>query len=193
MAVKKKKTVDKFKKKKWFTLIAPKAFEKKPLGETPAEKSKTLIGRTVKKTVDEFTGQRKQRHITASFRIKEIRELNALTEIIGFEINHSYLRRMIRRRVSKIETVVTGTTKDSKTLRVKAVAVSARRIEKTKEKAIRKIMTDTLLVEIARKTQEQLLQEMIFGLTSIELMKKAKEVSRLKRLEITKARVMEGK
>jgi len=193
MAVKKKKTIDKFKKKKWFTLIAPKSFEKKPLGETPAEKSKILIGRTVKKTVDEFTGQRKQRHITASFRIKEIRELNALTEIIGFEINHSYLRRMIRRRISKIETVVTGTTKDNKTLRVKAVAVSARHIEQSKEKAIRKIMTDELLAEIARKTHEQLLQEMIFGLTSGELMNKAKSVSRLKRLEITKARIMEGK
>ncbi len=193
MAVKKKKTVDKFKKKKWFTLVAPKSFDKKPLGETPAEKSKILIGRIVKKTVDELTGQRKQRHITANFKVTEIRELNALTEIVGFEINNSYLRRMIRRRISKIETVVTGTTKDGKTLRVKAVAVSARHIEKTKEKSIRKIMTDELLSEIAKKTLEQLLQEMIFGLTSIELMKKAKEVSMLKRLEITKARVMEGK
>jgi len=188
-----KKTVDKFKKKKWFTLIAPKIFEGKTLGETPAEKSNLAIGRTINVSVDELTGQRKLRHITAKFKVIEVKELNALTELIGFEINNSYLRRMVRRRISKIETIVTATTKNGKKARVKAVAISSKRLEKTKEKEIRKIIRETILSEIPKKNFDVLAHEMIFGITSTEMLQKTKGIDKLRRLEITKARVLEGK
>lgn len=188
-----KKTVDKWKKKKWFELIAPKIFEGKTIGETPAEKPALVIGRTAQLSIGELTGQRKLRHIAARFRVKEVRESKAFTEIIGFEVNNSYLRRMIRRRMSKIESIVTGTTKDAKKLRVTAIAISSRRLEKRKEKEIRKVIKETIEGEIPQKNLEQLLQEMIFGLITSRIIKKAKGIDRLKRVEITKARVMEGK
>jgi len=188
-----KKTVDKFKKKKWYTLIAPKIFENKTMGETPAEKSSLVIGRTMKIPVDEITGQRKLRHITARFRVKEVKEANAFTETIGFETNRSYLRRMIRRRISKIEAFVTATTKDGKKARVTLVAISGRRMEREKEKKVRKIMVQSMLEEIPKKDFEQLVQEMIFGITGAKIFKSAKGTDSLRKLEITKARLMEGK
>ncbi len=188
-----KKTVDKFKKKKWLKLIAPKTFDLKEIGETPAEKTKNAVGRTVKVSIDEVTGQRKQRHITGKFRVKEVKELNAFTEITGFEINHSYLRRMIRRRMSKIQAIATATTKDGKRLRITAVAASSKKLEKRKERGIRKIINESIEKEISKKPFEQAMQELIFGITGQKLLKEAQAVSRLKKLEITKARLMEGK
>ena len=188
-----KKTVDKWKKKKWFELIAPKEFDSKSLGETPAEKSALVVGRTVLVPVDELTGNRKLRHIIGKFKVKEVKESRAFTEIMGFEINRSYLRRMIRRKASKIESVVTGTTKDGKKVRVKGTIISARNLEKRKEKEIRKILSDEIRNEIPKKNLEQLMHEMIFGILSAEIFKKADTVDRLKRVEIVKARLMEGK
>ena len=46
-AKKRKKTVDKWKKKKWFKIIAPKQFNEVVLGETPAEKETQVINRVV--------------------------------------------------------------------------------------------------------------------------------------------------
>ena len=45
-----RKTVDKWKKKKWYTITASKIFNKKPLGETPVEKPVNLASRTIKIT-----------------------------------------------------------------------------------------------------------------------------------------------
>lgn len=188
-----KKTVDKFKRKKWYSLLAPRTFENKLMGQTPAEKSGLVVGRIVKMSVDDIIGQRKLRHITAKFRVKEVKEGNAFTEIIGFEVNHSYLRRMIRRRISKIDAVVTATTKDGRKMRVTVVAISSRRVEKKKEKAVRKIINETLSSEIPKNNFDQLIQEMIFGVMSAKIIKNAKDIDRLRKLEIIKARLMEGK
>lgn len=193
MAVKAKKTVDKFKKKKWFSIIAPSVFEGRTVGESPAEKGSLMVGRTVKVSADEITGQRKLRHFAIKLRVKEVKELKAFTEISGFEVNHSYLRRMIRRRISKIVAVVTGTTKDGKRARITAIAISSRKLEKRKEKEIRKILTETISEEIPKKNFEALAQEMIFGITASKIFKKTKSINRIRKLEIIKARVMEGK
>ena len=188
-----KKTVDKFKRKKWYSLLAPKTFENKPMGQTPAEKSGLVVGRIVKVSVDDITGQRKLRHITAKFRVKEVKGESAFTEIIGFEVNHSYLRRMIRRRISKIDAFVTATTKDGRKVRATVVAISSRKMEKKKEKAVRKIINETLSSEIPKNNFDQLIQEMIFGVMSAKIIKNAKDIDRLRKLEIIKARLMEGK
>ncbi|MEM0359849.1 MAG: 30S ribosomal protein S3ae [Candidatus Diapherotrites archaeon] len=187
------KTVDKWKKKKWFELIAPKIFENKNIGETPAEKSRQVIGRTAWATVDELTGQRKLRHIAVKFKVREVKESKAFTEAIGFEVNQSYLRRMIRRRITKIEAIVTGTTKDGKKTRVSAIAISGRKLEKKKEKAIRKAMTEIIAGDIQKKDFDQLLQELIFGITIAKITKKTSETDKLKKIEIAKARLLEGK
>ncbi|MCX6801612.1 MAG: hypothetical protein NT067_00715 [Candidatus Diapherotrites archaeon] len=187
------KTVDKWKKKKWFELVAPKIFENRVIGETPAEKGKAVVGRTVWVTVDELTGQRKLRHIAVQFKVTEVKESKAFTEAVGFEVNQSYIRRMIRRRITKIETVTTDTTKDGKKARVKVIAISSRKLEKRKEKEIRKGIIETVASDIQKKTFDQLVQELIFGITTAKIIKRTKDIDRLRKIEISKTRILEGK
>jgi len=59
---KKSKTTDKWKKKAWYTIIAPEEFERRELGETIAEKPETLIGRLI--TVQQENLQTSQRNST---------------------------------------------------------------------------------------------------------------------------------
>ena len=97
-----RKTVDKWKKKKWFTITASKIFNKKPLGETPVEKPVNLTGRTIKVTLDTLTGQRARRDVSVYFKTSDVQGQTITTKISKFEVSKGALSRTIRRRNSKV-------------------------------------------------------------------------------------------
>ena len=108
----KKRGADKWKKKTWHTIFAPKEFDRKEVGTTVAEKPQNLVGRTVWISARELSGDPKKSHITMFFRINEVKGNKAYSEAAGHEIKESYLKKFIRRRNSKIETVQFVKTKD---------------------------------------------------------------------------------
>jgi len=188
----KKKTMDKWKKKKWFEILAPKSFEERKIGETPAEKNSMLVGRTIRVSLDTLTGQRKQRSIKIKFRISSVQETKAFTETCGHEIDRSYIRRLSRRRQSKINTVVGVETKDRKNVAVTAMVLAVK-TEREKERKIRKLMEKIIAEDADKKEFEQLMQEFLFGVTAMKILKQAREIARIKRVEIIKTRLLEGK
>ena len=133
-----KRTVDKWKRKKWFKIFAPKDFDKKEIGETPAEKEKHVLGRTILVNLGILTGERQKRHITLTFKINDLKGQQAFTEIVKHEISGSYLNRMVRRKMSKIEAVQTVTTKDGKKIKIKTIALSQKKLNRKQETVIRK-------------------------------------------------------
>ncbi len=188
----KQKTMDKWKKKKWFEILAPKSFDEKKIGETPAEKNTLLIGRTVVMSLDNLTGQRKQRSIKVKFKIKSAQESKAFTEIVGHEIDHSYIRRLSRRRQSKIDLITKVKTKDRKNVAVTAVCL-AQKTERAKEKRIRKLMEKIIVEEAGKNEFGKLIQEFLFGVTTSKILKQAREIAKIKRIEIVKSKLLEGK
>ena len=187
---KKTPQIDKWKKKKWFKIHASPEFDKRVIGETPAEKTKQLEGRKINASLGELTNQRQKRHITVKFRVKEIAGQDTFTELIGHEINTSYIGRMVNRRNSKMETVQSIPTKEDEKIKIKAVTISARKLEKDQETAIRKIMVSRIEKEVRKKAVGQVLQEIIFGVLAAKVFKDAKKIAPLKRVEITKSEIV---
>jgi len=66
-----KKTTDKWKKKAWYTIVAPDEFESKEIGETIVEKPENLVGRTIIITGRELANQPKKQHVQLKFKIRE--------------------------------------------------------------------------------------------------------------------------
>lgn len=184
-----RRTTDKWKKKKWFTIVASKEFGNKVIGETPAEKVKILDGRVVKTNLGNLTNQRQKRHISVSFKIIKVEGSTANTVLIGHEIGPSYLGRMVRRRSSKIETVQTVITKDKQSVKVKTVAITARKSKKNQKTAIRKIMSTIIADSAKKKTCNQFAQELIFGIISSKIFNDIKKIVPIKRVEIVKSKI----
>ena|SRR3989344_6354696 len=182
-----KKAIDTWKKKKWFTILASREFSQKPIGETPAEKPRGILGRVVKVNLFDLTSQRQKRHITVFFRASDVQGTNVSTILAGHEIHPSHLARVIRRRSSKMEVVQNVVSSDGKNIRVKTVVVSARKIEGKKRTAIRNAIADIVKKNCSGKPADQLIQELIFGLVSANVFKKAKEIAPVKRAEIVKS------
>lgn len=180
-----RKTVDKWKKKKWFTVLASKIFDKRALGETPGEKPKNVMGRTFKTTMDVVTGQRTKRDYVLSFKVNDIQGQSASTVISSFEVNKGTLGRTVRRRNSKIALhenlpVVGGNARTS------VIVVTDRKATNAQKAGVQKIMKDQLMT-LAGKDFETLTQELLLGNFSNDLFKKAAKVCPVKKVIVAKA------
>ncbi len=186
-----RRTVDKWKKKKWFTIMASPAFDKKPLAETPAEKPRNLFNRTIRTTLDNVTGNRMKRDYIVYFKVSDIQGQNVVTKISKFEVVKAFLGRTVRRRNSKVGlveklSVVGGEGK------VNMVIVTERKATKSQETAIRDILHKEML-SLNGKDFEDICKELLLGNFVSELAKKASKICSVKRAIPVKAQFTEKK
>ena len=96
---------DRWKAKNWYNILAPPAFESVTIADTLADDPDNLINRVTGVSLQDLTNDFRKSHITLFFKINKVEESNAHTRFIGHTLTSDYLRRMIRRRRSKIEGV----------------------------------------------------------------------------------------
>lgn len=187
-----KATADKWKKKMWYAIYAPKEFDRKELGETVAVKPELLNGRTIAVGLRQLSNQIKKQHVTVYFRVNEVKGNKAYTEVVGHVIKDAFLKRFIRRRCSKIEAVQNFSTKDNMNGKVKTVVVTARKVTNKQKKAIRKITIELTEKFIKSAASDELVSKLIFGNLDTEIMNAAKKIAPIKRVEITRSRITKG-
>ncbi len=190
---KKGRTFDKWKKKQWYNLIAPNEFDKKLLGETVAEKPKNIVGRVITIDLGQLTGQRQKRHISVLFKVEKVEGNNASCQVVGHKISQGFLNRLVRRRMSKIETVQTVECADKRRLKVKSIALTVKKLGRKQRTIIRKKMSEGIEKAGQKKSFPQFSQEIVFGVIASKLFKQLIKIAPLKRVEIIKSRVLEGK
>jgi small subunit ribosomal protein S3Ae len=186
-----RKTVDKWKKKKWFNVTASKIFDKRPLGETPGEKPKNVLGRTMKVTLDTVTGQRMKRDYTVSFKINDVQGQTASTVISEFSVNKGTLGRTIRRRNSKVALVDKVPVVGGEAMTT-VVVISERKATNIQKATIRAMIKEQL-ASLAGKDFELLVQELLLGNFSNDLFKKASKIAPVKKVIVSKSTFTETK
>lgn len=174
-----RKTVDKWKKKKWFTVVSSPAFDKKPLADTPAEKIKNLTNRTIRTSLDNITGNRMKRDFIVYFKVFDIQGQTALTKLSKFEVVKSFLGRTIRRRNSKIGLVEKLPVVGGEG-RFNMIVVTERKATKGQETAVREIIHKEML-SLSGKDFEDICKELLLGNFVNDLGKKALKVCSVKR------------
>jgi len=192
-SIKKGRTVDKWKKKTWYKIVAPAEFDRTLLGETVAEKPKNIEGRIMVVDLGQLTGQRQKRHISVLFKVDKVEGTNANCISLGHQVSNGFLNRLVRRRMSKIETVQTVETVDQKKVKIKTIALSVRKLSGKQETAIRKKIVEGVEKAAQKKPFVQFSQEVIFGVVASKLFKQLIKIAPLKRVEIIKSRLLEGK
>ena len=180
-----RKTVDKWKKKKWFAVNASKIFDKRPLGETPGEKPKNIMGRTMRVTLDTVTGQRARREYAVSFKINDIQGQTANTVISEFAVNKGTLGRTVRRRNSKVGLVEKIPVVGGEAMTT-VVVITDRKATNIQKASIRKMIKEQLLA-LSGKDFELLVQELLLGNFSNELFKSASKLCPLKKVIVAKS------
>ena len=180
-----RKTVDKWKKKKWFNVLSSKIFDKKPLGETPGEKPKNIMDRTFKVTLDTVTGMRAKRDYVIVFKINDIQGQTASTVISEFVVNKGTLGRTVRRRNSKVALVKRIPVVGGEAMTT-VVVVTDRKATNAQKTGIRAITLEQVNT-LNGKDFELLVQELLLGNFSNELFKRASKVCPIKKVIVAKS------
>lgn len=187
------KVVDKWKTKQWYTVYAPSVFENKELGEIVSSNEKNLLNRVLKIPLSTLTGQTSQAFLFTSvkFRIVEVKGKNAYTKFIGHAIDLSYLKTLTRKGRSLVNIVYDFKTKDSQTLRLKIIAITASKVSRNTRKNIFNALKEELQKLENTLNFDEIVEEIIFGKLSTRLFNRVKQITEMKRVEIKKSELRE--
>jgi small subunit ribosomal protein S3Ae len=171
-------------------VVAPSFFGNVELGSIPAEDPKLLIGRVVEATLYDITADFSHHYLKMFFQVNEIDAKTAKTLFKGHEYSRDYLRSLVRRRTTKVDSLINLTTKDGYKLRIAVSALTLSRIKTSQEKIIRKIMDKTIHEKAEALSLDQFVQEMVLGKIASDIYNQAKEVAPLRHVGIRKSKLL---
>ena len=184
-----KKAAGKRRARQWYKILAPPIFNEAELGETPTNDPSQLIGRVTEATLQEITGDAARTHVKLNFQIDSIDGLTARTKLMGHELTSDYVRRLVRRRRSKMDMACNVTTKDGYTIRIKPMIVTNERIQTTQKALMRNTALELVQAE-GKYDFNTAMQRAVFGPLAADISAACNRIRPVKRVEIRRSEVL---
>ena len=185
-----RKVKDRWKAKSWYNILAPPSFDNVTVAETLADTPESLVGRVTEVSLQDLTNDFRKSHVVLYFKVNKVEENNAHTQFAGHTLTSDYLRRMIRRRKSKIDGVYDVSTRDGAFIRVKPFATTDKRIQNSQKRVVREAMKSTISSEADKATMSEFIKNILDGKIGSEIYKNCKKFYPVKRIEIYKTEVI---
>jgi len=96
---------------------------------------------------------------------------------------------MVKRRTSRIDTILPLLTRDGKLLRVTVVCLTLTRADQSQVHAIRQTVAQMLTAKAAESDLDTLVREIVSGDLARDIFKAVKTIYPMRRVEITKSRL----
>ena len=185
-----RKVRDRWRAKNWYTIVTPQMFAFKHIAETPADDPSKLLGRVAEVTLYELTGNFKKMHVKLYFQIAKVQGSMALTKFIGHETTSDYIRRMVRRRRTRIDAIFPVDTVDGYRVQVNVIAIADRRIKSSLKSAVRKAIVDHVVKKGSDMRFSEFVKYMLSDEGPAELSRTVKPVYPVIRIDIHKSEVL---
>ncbi|HLD62873.1 MAG TPA: hypothetical protein VI875_03330 [Candidatus Norongarragalinales archaeon] len=187
-----KKTIDVWKTKQWYTVVAPKF-----LGEVhttltiPATEEATLLNRVISIPLKEVTRDISHLYFSVRLRVSEINGKNAFTKFIGFSLAREYISTLVRRRRDALELHIPLKSKDGVEFQLSALMVTQGTCSDAQKKGLRNALAEELKRRSAAADFGDFIRSIMFQQLNAELHKVLVKIYPLKRVELTKAELYE--
>jgi small subunit ribosomal protein S3Ae len=185
-----RKKAEGWKAKRWYDVVTPEIFGKMNIGSTPTDDPAKLVGRVMDTTLGELTNDLGKQNVKMHFKVNEVSGESAHTRFTGHELTRDYLRSLVKRRTSLVELNIIVTTKDGFKVHLKPMALTIKRAGSSQIKAIRDIMNATLRERGNELNYEQFIHEVVLGKLASDIYKKSKIIYPLRRVEISKTKIL---
>ncbi len=166
------KTGLKWKKKKWYEILAPAVFQNKAVGETFAEEPQNVIGRVVVTNLLALQGNIKKQNLNISLKVESVKGDKAVAVVKDFHMQKTSVRKIVRKAISKIEDSFACKTKDGQTVRIKLIGCTRTITNGGVLAAVRKMMRQWCV----NRTSELSFNDAIRELTDMKFQKDLKTV-----------------
>ncbi len=185
-----KKVKDKWRAKVWYKIITPESFGSKEIAETPAETPEQVIGRVAETTLYQISGDIKKDYVKLFFKIVKIEGDQAKTVFVGHDVTSDYIRRLVRRRKSRIDAIFPMTTTDGYKIRVKITAIADKRLNSSLKSAIRKKIIEAVQNNGSNLSFYEFVTYMLSEKIVSDIEKNVKPVYNIKKIEIRKSNLL---
>lgn len=182
---------DKWREKKWVTVLAPTAFNNVPIAFIPATSDEAAVGRVVEATLfDIVKGDPSQHQFKLYFKIDKVEGEAATSIFKRYEYAKEFLRSLVRRGSSLINFIGDFRTKDGYLFRIKIIALTQKKLNTSRKHAIRLIAREVMAKTIPEMTIDQFIQATAFGKINSDIMASVKKVVRVRHIGIEKAKLI---
>ena len=191
MARKARKIKDKWKEKKWVTVIAPDSFNDIALAYIPITDDEKTKGRVLEVTLhDILKGDPSQHQYKIFFQIDQVVDEKAKTFFKKFEYSKEFLRSLIRRGSSKINFVINTQTKDGNEFRIKIIALTYRQLNTSRQRQLRLIAKNIIEKSVPQMVLDEFVQATCYGKINAEIMASAKKIIKLRHVGLEKVKLI---
>ena len=180
-----------FKDKDWYTVISPKSFNFKPIGEIVGMEN-NIIGRTLETLLYDFTNKYEDVSLKLKFKVVQVNpeSKQAQSMFLGHTYTNDYVRSLIGRGSSKIQTIMNLTTKDDYVFRLTIICTTIKRARSSQQIVIRKIMREILKEFAKTLNHEKFITGMIYSEFSNQILRIAKTIYPLSNCSIIKCKLV---
>lgn len=191
MARRKTRVKDKWREKRWVTVLAPDSFNNVPIAYVPITDDESAKGRVLEVTLfDILKGDPSQHQFKIYFQIDKVVGDKATTIFKRYEYAKEFLRSLVRRGSSKITYSLDVKTKDGYIFRIKIIALTHRPLNTSRKHALRLIARDVMEKTIPQMTIDQFVQATCYGKINSDIMGAAKKVIRMRHVGLEKVKLV---
>ena len=185
-----RKIKDKWKEKRWVTVLAPDSFNNVPIAYIPITDDENAKGRVIEITLfDILKGDPSQHQYKIFFQIDKVTKEKATTIFKKYEYAKEFLRSLIRRGSSKINFILDTKTKDGYIFRIKVLALSHRELNTSRKHALRIIAKDVIEKTVPHMTIDQFVQASCYGKINSDIMAATKKIIHLRHVGLEKVKL----
>jgi len=169
--------------------MSPSYFGGVELGTLPSEDPQKLVGRVIDATLYDITNDFAHQYLKMYFQVTGIDGKTAQTIFKGHEYSRDYLRSLVRRRTTRVDSIINVTTKDGYRLRLAVCAFTLARIKTSQEQAIRNVMKKLVEEKAGSLTFDQFVQETVLGKIASDIYNEAKKIVPMRHMGIRKSKL----
>ncbi len=162
MAKKGKRTIKlKSKKKRWYPILAPNHLGKKDLGDSYLGEPEEAIGRTIKVNLMQVTGDVKSQSAEVKFMVTDFKDGSFNTRITEYNYSPSSIKRVVRRRKTRVDDSSIMKTKDGRKVRIKPFLLTTNKVSRAVECNLRATLKKELEKLVNKSDYEELFNSII--------------------------------
>ncbi|MBW2976171.1 hypothetical protein KY347_01845 [Candidatus Woesearchaeota archaeon] len=178
----------KLSKKQWYSIIAPKIFGSVVLGETYVYEPEQMVGKGITQSLMNLTNDVKRQNININFKVFEAKNDKAFTNIVGYHMVQSSIKRLVRRNSEKIDSSFSCKTADNKSLQIKPFLITRSPVKGSVATKIRRTAKDFLVRYAGAVSYDNLINDLLNHKVQSSL---KKELNRVYPLRICEIKSME--
>ena len=191
MVRKTRKIKDKWKEKKWITVLAPDSFNNVPVAYIPITNDKVAIERVIEVTLfDILKGDPSQHQYKLFFKIDKITGEKATTIFKRYEYAKEFLRSLIRRGSSRINFIIDAKTKDGHVFRIKILILSHRELNTSRKRVLRLEAKKQIEKIVPHMTIDEFAQAACYGKINSDIMAAIKKIIHVRHVGLEKVKLL---